>query len=95
MQRELGPKGLQVVGVNLDQKPADAARFLATHHVTFPIALGANEPCAKQFGVAGMPSTFVVDRRGAIRVAHSGFTPGEGQALRGIVERLLTEPLKP
>jgi peroxiredoxin len=42
-----------------------------------------------------MPSTFVVDRRGSIRAAHAGFTPGEGQALRGVVERLLTDPLQP
>ena len=89
MQQELGPKGVQVIGVNLDQKPADASRFLAAHHVSFPVALGGNEACAKQFGVSGMPSTFVVDRRGAVRVAHSGFTPGEGKTIRGLVERLL------
>src|SRR3954470_10331419 len=51
MQRELGPRGLEVVAVNMDQKPADAQRFLATHRVSFPIALGANDACAKQFGV--------------------------------------------
>ena len=95
MQQELGPKGVQVIGVNLDQKPADASRFLAAHHVSFPVALGANEACAKQFGVSGMPSTFVVDRRGAVRVAHSGFTPGEGKAIRGLVERLLADPIQP
>src|SRR5438045_7659112 len=67
MQRELGPKGLQVVAVNLDQKPADAQRFLASHRVTFPIALGANDSCAKQYGVGAMPSTFFVDRSGKIR----------------------------
>src|SRR5436305_9952498 len=55
MQRQLGPKGLQVVAVNLDQEPADAERFLARHRVTFPIALGRNEACAKQFGVGAMP----------------------------------------
>ena len=95
MQHELGPKGLQVVAVNLDQRPADAARFLAAHHVAFPVALGANDQCAKQFGVGAMPSTFIVDRRGAVRIAHSGFSAGEGKALRGIVERLLTDPVQP
>ena len=93
MQRELGPKGLQVVGVNLDQKPADAQRFLASHHVSFPIAVGTNESCAKQFGVAAMPSTFFVDRSGRIRAVHSGFKPGEAAGIRGMVERLLAEPV--
>jgi thiol-disulfide isomerase/thioredoxin len=94
MQQELGPRGFQVVAVNMDQRPADAARFLAAHHVTFPIALGANDQCAKQFGVGAMPSTFLVDRRGQVRVAHSGFSAGEGKALRGFVERLLSEPVQ-
>ena len=92
MQQDLGGKGLQVVAVNMDQRPADAARFLASHHVTFPIALGANDQCAKAFGVGAMPSTFIVDRRGQVRIAHSGFSPGEGKGLRALVERLLSEP---
>jgi thiol-disulfide isomerase/thioredoxin len=89
MQHDLGAKGLQVVAVNLDERPADAARFLAAHHVSFPIVLGSNEQCAKRFGVGAMPSTFIVDRHGQLRVAHSGFSPAEGQALRHAVEQLL------
>lgn len=94
MQHELGPKGLEVVAVNLDQKPADAQRFLASHRVTFPIALGTNEACAKQFGVGAMPSTFLVDRSGRVRAIHSGFRPGEAATIRGLVEKLLAEPAR-
>ena len=95
MQRELGARGLQVIAVNLDQRPADANRFLAAHHVSFPIVLGANDQCARQFGVGAMPSTFIVDRRGAVRITHSGFSPGEGHSLRSVVERLLAGPVQP
>jgi thiol-disulfide isomerase/thioredoxin len=94
LQHELGGKGLEVVAVNLDQRPADAQRFLAAHHVSFPVALGSNEGCAKQFGVSGMPSTFFVDRAGNIRAVHPGFRPGEGTAIRGLVEKLLAEPVR-
>jgi len=94
IQRDLGPKGLQVVAVNLDQKAADAERFLARHRVTFPIALGGNEACAKQFGVGAMPSTFFVDRAGKIRAVHPGFRPGEAATIRTLVERLLAEPAR-
>lgn len=92
MQQDLGPKGLQIIAVNMDQKPADAQRFLSRHHVTFPVALGQNDACAKKFGVNAMPTTFIVDRRGTIRASHSSFRPSDGAALRAIVERLLTEP---
>ena len=95
LSHDLAPSGLDVVAVNVDQRPADAARFLARHRVTFPIATGANEGCAKQFGVKSMPSTFLVDRRGNIRAIHSGFRPEEGPELRNLVERLLAEPTRP
>src|SRR5437868_6826083 len=95
MRRELGPLGLEIVGVNMDQKPADAARFLARHAVSFRIASGANDACAKRFGVNAMPSTYIVDRRGNIRAVHSGFRPDEGAGLRGLVEKILTEPMNP
>jgi thiol-disulfide isomerase/thioredoxin len=94
LQRELGPKGLQVIAVNMDERPADAQRFLAAHRVGFPVALGANDACARQFGVGAMPSSFLVDRNGKIRAVHSGFRPGEGAALRNMVERLLAEPAR-
>jgi thiol-disulfide isomerase/thioredoxin len=95
MRHELGPRGLEVVGVNMDQRPADAARFLARHSVSFPIALGSNDGCAKRFGVNAMPSTFLVDRRGNIRAVHSGFRSDEGPGLRNLVEKLLAEPMNP
>lgn len=91
LQRDLGAKGLQVVAVNMDQKPADAQQFLSRHHVTFPVAFGDNETCAKRFGVNAMPSTFLIDRRGAIRAVHESFRPSDGPALRSAVETLLSE----
>jgi peroxiredoxin len=94
LQRDLGPKGLQVVAVNLDQKPADAQRFLSGHRVAFPVAMGSNEACAKQFGVGAMPSTFMVDRKGEIRAVHAGFRSGEGPAIRALVSKLLAEPAR-
>ena len=95
LSHDLAPSGLDVIAVNVDRRPDDAARFLARHRVTFPIAMGANEGCAKQFGVAAMPSTFLVDRRGNIRAVHSGFRPEDGPGLRNLVERLLAEPARP
>lgn len=92
IQRELGPSGLQVIAVNLDENPADARRFLSTHHPAFPIALGNNSQCARRFGVNAMPSTFYVDRSGRIRGVHAGFQPGEAAAIRATLKKLLDEP---
>jgi thiol-disulfide isomerase/thioredoxin len=92
MQSELGARGLEVIAVNMDRRPDDAQRFLAQHPARFKIALGANDACARGFGVAGMPSTYLIDRKGRIRAVHAGFRPGEAKALRALVEQLLAEP---
>jgi peroxiredoxin len=75
----------------MDENAADARRFLASHKPSFPIALGNNSQCAKQFGVNAMPSTFLVGRDGRIRAVHAGFHPGEAASVRATLQSLLKE----
>jgi thiol-disulfide isomerase/thioredoxin len=91
LQAAYGPRGLQVVAVNMDQKPADAEGFLAKHPAGFAVAAGPNGPCAKALGVAAMPSSFLVDRNGNIHSRHAGFRADDVAALRAEVEALLSE----
>jgi hypothetical protein len=60
------------------------------HPAKFAVAAGPNGPCAKDFGVATMPTSFLVDRNGAIRMRHAGFRPDDVAELR--TKALLTEP---
>jgi len=91
LNRSYQAQGLQVVGMNMDQKPADAQRFLDEHAAKFAIALGSNAQCAKDFGVAGMPSSYLIDRNGSIRYVHQGFRANDTVELRKQVEQLLAE----
>lgn len=91
LYRDLQAKGLEVVGVNLDENPDDAKAFLADNPAIFTVAADKSENCARRFAVKGMPSSYLVDRSGVIRYEHLGFRPGEAQAFRGLVEKLLAE----
>jgi len=91
LSRDLKDKGLQVIGVNLDETSADAQNFLAKYPANFVIAADTNEQCAKDFGVQAMPSTYIVDRNGTVRHVHLGFRLGESGELRVLVEQLLAE----
>ena len=91
LDRAYADRGLAVVGIDMDQKPADAQRFLERHPAGFRVALGHNEACAKAFGVKAMPSSFLIDRRGVIRETHQGFRPGEAKRLTALVQQLLNE----
>lgn len=92
LHQELRSRGLQVVGINLDEEPGDAAAFLAKRPAHFDVAMDADKSCAQQFGVKAMPSSYLVDRQGVIRHVHLGFRPGgEADELRNLVEQLLAE----
>jgi peroxiredoxin len=84
-------QGLQIVGVNLDENVEEAKDFLAQNPAQFTIVADVSKQCAKDFGVKAMPSSYLIDRNGKIHHVHLGFRPGEAQALRELVEKLLGE----
>lgn len=92
LEAELGEQGLAVVAVNLDEETADAANFLAVHPVHFQVAGGDNTACASAFQVEAMPSSYLIDRAGRLRLVHHGFRAGDAETLRARIEALLAEP---
>ncbi|MGZ4954203.1 MAG: TlpA disulfide reductase family protein [Methylobacter sp.] len=91
LDRDLKDRGLQVIGINLDQEPEDAKAFLAKYPANFSVATDANEKCARDLDVKAMPTAYLVDRNGVIRHIHFGFRPGEAKELRVLAEQLLAE----
>ncbi|GJL76226.1 TlpA disulfide reductase family protein [Nitrosomonas sp.] len=89
LQQDYGEQGLQIIGVNLDEKVADADQFLIRYPAEFTITADPTKQCAKDFDVIAMPSSYLIDREGIVRYIHRGFRPGETKELRLIVEQLL------
>ena len=92
LDRDFRDRGLQVVGINLDEKPADAKATSAKHPARFAIAADRNGVCPKSFDVRAMPVAYVIDRRGIVRHQHVGFRPGQAEEMRTLVSTLLAEP---
>lgn len=92
LDSELKDKGLHVIGINLDEKVADAQEFLAKHPVDFSIVADPSKQCAKGLEVMAMPTSYLIDRKGNIRHIHQGFRPGESEELRALITQLVMEP---
>lgn len=73
MQARYGDDGLVIIGVNLDSEPGDADTFLDQYPADFTIIRDADGVLARQFEVAAMPTSYVVDRDGHIIARHLGF----------------------
>lgn len=91
MHEQFKDKGLQIVGVNLDENLDDAKTFLAKYPASFTVMADASKQCAKDFQVKAMPSSYIIDRNGKVHHIHLGFRPGEAENLRILVEKLLNE----
>jgi thiol-disulfide isomerase/thioredoxin len=81
MQGKYGSKGLQIVGVNLDAKRADADQFLAQLPARFTLAFDAKGDTAKLFGVKGMPTSVLIGPDGKVLAVHQGFKDEDRSAL--------------
>ena len=87
--RELGPKGLAVVGVSIDQGSRDKVQaFVNAMKVPYPVAL-ADPLSQMEWGMAGVPTTILLDRHG--RVAKSYVGAVRESDFRKDVEELLAE----
>ena len=91
LTREFRERGLQIVGINVDEQADAANTFLQQHPADFLILADATGVCPKSFKVMGMPSSYIIDRHGVIRYVHIGFRPGDAGELRKQVEKLLAE----
>lgn len=77
-QQRFGDLGLQVVGVNSQDTDAEAREFLdEVGGRTFPHVVDHDGDHAVDWGVFGLPETYVVDRDGVVRAKVTGVLGSE------------------
>lgn len=85
METKYKDKGLRVVAVNLDKQHDLAETFLRKHDAPFTVVFDPAGTSAKAFRVSGMPSSFLIDRRGTIVYSHVGFAPDKTGKLESMI----------
>lgn len=89
LQAQYADQGLVVVAVNLDKDRKLVEQFLARYPARFTVAYDASGKTAASFSVKGMPSTYLIDRNGEIRLSHVGFREKDRAELQAQVRQLL------
>ena len=82
-------EGFEVIAVNLDRSLADARRFLSDKDINYPILVDRQQLTPERYGVAGMPTAFLLDRKGQLRQTHTGFKKGDTDKLARMIQELL------
>jgi cytochrome c biogenesis protein CcmG, thiol:disulfide interchange protein DsbE len=89
--REYQARGLEVLAVNLDEERRQAGAFLAAHPHQMPVLFDPKGAAPLAFGVKGMPTSFLIDKTGAIRFTHTGYSGNVDVRYRQEIAQLLSE----
>jgi peroxiredoxin len=84
-------QGFVVVAVNLDKDREAADRFLREIAPTFTVAFDPRGDSAEAYGVAAMPSSYLVSRDGHLVFAHGGFELKEADDLEARIQREISQ----
>lgn len=91
LHRTYASEGLAIVGVSVDNDIANVRTFLRRNSASFLIAHDPRKVAAARYGGTGMPSSYIVDRRGIVRHYHSGFRANDAAVMEREVQALLRQ----
>jgi cytochrome c biogenesis protein CcmG/thiol:disulfide interchange protein DsbE len=88
-ERRWGPDGLRVVGVVYQDNRANAQAWMRDKGGNWANVLDGASRVAIEYGLFGVPETFLIDRRGV--VAHKQIGPVTAEVLSTWIPRLLAD----
>lgn len=91
MYKDYRHKGFEIIAINMDENLSNAQAFLTEHPIDYTVLQGYNHNVANQYQIHGLPSAFLVDASGKLRLIHTGFKRNDARFLRANIEKLLAE----
>lgn len=96
LHRRYSEKGLAVVGMSIDDANSVTRikPFVKRYGMTYAVTTTAeaNAAAAQAYRVDGIPSQYLIDKKGVVRWSQGYYEPGEGQKLARLIEQLQAEP---
>ncbi|MEW6199373.1 MAG: TlpA disulfide reductase family protein [Planctomycetota bacterium] len=86
-------KPVTVIGVNQDDKRTEAKikPFLKDKEITFRQLPDPKGKIARKYKVAGIPCTFLLDKKGTVQAVHVGLSMSLEEDIGGEIEKLLND----
>lgn len=94
LHKTLGPKGLQVIAVSVDEPgfETQVRDFVKQYGLTFQVLYDPDTAgIRKRYQTTGYPETFIIGKDGLIRRKLIGATDWNSKANRALIEHLLAE----
>lgn len=92
LHAEYGSRGLVIVAVSVDDRPADYTAFVKKWRPPFTAVLDSGHKLVSTVQVPAMPTSYLLGRDGRVRFVHQGFHGSSTEAeLREHIEAVLAE----
>ena len=95
LYKKFGSQGLRVVGLSVDdpRSVGGVKPFMKHFGMTYIVSASPVQNGQAQYAyhVHGIPSQFLIDKKGIVRWSQSGYSESEGQELAPMIKRLLAE----
>ncbi len=95
LQDAHGPNGLQVLTIDVDgpDRAAAVSAFIGRYGFTLPVLRDTESRVVAIYNPSlELPYTVILDRQGAVRLVHRGYSPGDERIFEAKVAALLAEP---
>jgi len=83
--------GFVLLGINIDDDPANAAALAAKLGVSFPVLYDTDKRVSRLYDLNTMPSTVLIDRDGTVRQLHRGYVNGYENTYEQQIRELLKD----
>jgi peroxiredoxin len=91
IHQRFGKLGFTLLGVNVEDNPDGAKKFLKETPVTFPILFDPKSVATKLYHVETMPSSVLIGRDGTMRFVYHGYQAGYENDYQDKIRSLLLE----
>jgi peroxiredoxin len=81
--------GFVIIGIDAGEPQSEVLKFVQEHNMTYPVWFDIENAAMNAFKNQSLPSSFVIDRKGIVRLAWVGEISGE--VLEKYVTPLITE----
>jgi thiol-disulfide isomerase/thioredoxin len=91
LYREFKGKGFEIVAVNVKDKRPAALAMAKDLNISYPIMMDPQGEAGLLYGAWGMPTTYLIDRRGAVLARLFGPADWHSTEARNLIKKLLEQ----
>ena len=90
LYRRFKSRGFTILALSIDSRGEEVvAPFVKSFGLTFPVGLDPRMTVAGEYRMAGLPTSILIDRSGAVAAVAAGARDWDSAAAHQVIERLL------